>query len=287
MRALVTGGGGFAGSWLCRRLADQGHDVLSPSVDVTDRLEVGQMLEDAQPRWVFHLAAVSDPRSAARDSARAHEVNVEGTRNVLRASASLRRPPQVLFTSSSAVYAECGSPLTEDSPVSSGHSYVDSKLAAEAVCRVFSGDLRIAVVRPFNHTGPGQAPIRVVPALAAKVSESARTGKPVRAGRLDVRRDLTDVRDTVAAYIALMEAEAEGLFNVCSGIPTRLLDLAEELARLAGIDEPQFEFDPNLVRPDEPAVIVGDNSKLRQATGWAPRIPLSQTLADVLAELQF
>ena len=106
----------------------------------------------------------------------------------------------MVVTSSSAVYAPSEEPLAEESPIRHGPGYVESKLAAEAICAEWASRLRIVGARPFNHTGPGQPPVRVVPALARSVLAAASTAGPVIAGNLDVERDITDVRDVAGLH---------------------------------------------------------------------------------------
>lgn len=280
MRAFVTGGRGFAGSWLVRQLAQAGRKVSAPEVDVTDGASVAAAMVETRPDWVFHLAALSDPATCAADPQRALAVNAGGTANVLAAARLAGTDPVVLMSSSSAVYRPGPEALTEKALTVEGHPYAVSKLAAEEEAR--RSDLRVIVARPFNHTGPGQPAVRVIPALAESVLRARVNGGPIRTGNLDVRRDLTDVRDTVAAYVALVERAEPGTYNVCSGTAYLLADLARELADLAGLAQPRFETDPVRLRSDDPPIIVGDPSKLKTATGWEPQIPMGRTLADVL-----
>jgi GDP-4-dehydro-6-deoxy-D-mannose reductase len=113
----------------------------------------------------------------------------------------------------------------------------------------------------------------------------------IRAGNVDVRRDLTDVRDVVAAYRLLVEAAARGALpdrctvaNIASGEVVTVRQVIERLCALAGVT-PMIEIDQSLVRDGDPPEIRGDATLIRQLVGWRPQIPLQQTLADVLAAL--
>lgn len=288
MRAFVTGARGFVGRWLISHLTDAGAEVLTPHTDITDGPAIRGSISDARPDQVFHLAAVSDPARAVRDPEAARRVNGDGTANVLAAAASIDPPPVVLVTSSSAVYLPSDVAIDELSPTGGDHPYVASKLLAEAACEAYQGSpLRVVVARAFNHTGAGQPTLRVVPALGRAALLAAETGdRVVVAGDLSLRRDITDVRDVVRAYAALATAADAGVFNVCSGRGLLLADIARDIAALAGVADPVFKVDPSRVHPDDPPSIVGNPAKLNALTGWSPRIPLKQTLADVVAALR-
>jgi GDP-4-dehydro-6-deoxy-D-mannose reductase len=167
-----------------------------------------------------------------------------------------------------------------------------SKIAEEAVA--IEASVRygfpVVVTRSFNHTGPGQRPVFVVPAMARRVVAMKRGETScVRAGNVDIRRDLTDVRDVVRAYRLLLERiagdsiAASRVVNVASGEAVTIRSLIADLCELAGVPT-RIEVDDALVRADDPPEIRGDATLLTQLTGWRPEIPLHQTLADVLTE---
>jgi GDP-4-dehydro-6-deoxy-D-mannose reductase len=138
--------------------------------------------------------------------------------------------------------------------------------------------------RAFNHLGPGQGPNFVASALAERIASNERSGDDeIPVGNLEAQRDFTDVRDVVRAYRLLVEhAEAGGAYNVCSGRAVAVSDLAELL--LAHATSPmRLVIDPERHRPVDVPRVLGDESRLRAATGWQPTIPLEQTLADLLA----
>jgi GDP-4-dehydro-6-deoxy-D-mannose reductase len=164
--------------------------------------------------------------------------------------------------------------------------YAASKAAAElAGLQAWLGrGLEVIRARPFNHTGPGQQPSFVIPALARQVAEAARWGaSALQTGNLAAKRDLCDVRDVVRAYRLLAEMGRPGdAYNVCTGRSVPIEDLARRLLQLAGVDVP-LVVDPARIRPIDVPDMRGDPTRLGQTTGWTPAIPLDQTLADVLA----
>ena len=148
------------------------------------------------------------------------------------------------------------------------------------------------MARAFNHAGPGQRPVFVVPAMAQRVMAVKRgLATSIPAGNLDVRRDLNDVRDVVVAYRLMVEAAAGGgleerltVVNIASGEVVSVRSVIERLCSLAGVS-PVIEIDQSLVRFQDPVEIRGDATFINELVGWKPSIPLEQTLRDVLAAI--
>lgn len=290
-RALVTGGRGFVGTWLAAHLADEGDEVVvtGEEVDVTDAEAVRASLAEIRPDTVYHLAGWAAVGSSWESPAGVFAVNANGALHVLDAARRLESRPRVLIVSSAEVYGRVQPdqlPLTEDMAVSPVSPYAASKVAAEVVARqAFLGfDLDVFVVRPFNHIGPGQSPGFVVSDLAKRIVEAERSGATILSmGNPTPRRDLTDVRDVVRAYRLLVEGGTPGeIYNVCSGEDVVIGDLAQRLIDLSGT---KLELSTGSVdvRAVDVPVLRGDATKVRQATGWSPEIPLDDTLLDVLA----
>jgi len=295
MRVLVTGASGFVGRWLCRALSAKGHEVLDGEnrLDVTDHRALSEALARTKPDAVAHLAAVAFGPDAGADPARAFAVTVGGTINLLEAARSMGRPPAILITGSSEVYGTPAAgelPLTEAAPLRPVKPYALSKAAQESIGLAYAArhGLRVVVTRSFNHAGPDQRPVFVIPALAARVAAVARgETNEVTAGNLDVRRDLTDVRDVADAYVRLLEwlhTDTTGgeslVLNVCSGRSVAIRWLLDELCRLAGV-QPEIRIDPALVRSDDASDIRGDASAIERLVGWRATTPLETTLADI------
>jgi len=308
---LVTGADGFVGRWLVRALLASGHDVIGavqpgpPQDDgLTDAeraavrwlpLELGDVravrnVAEHRCDAVVHLAAVASGGDALRDPGHAWAVNAAGTARLLGEYGRQRlagdADPLVLLTSTAEVYGRGDAgPRAEGDPVNPCSPYAASKLGAELAARetrVRTG-LRVLVARAFPHTGPGQDERFVVPAFARRLRGARLAGaKVVKVGNLEPVRDLLDVRDVVAAYLALLAKGTPGeVYNVASETGHSLEALLARLAAIVGV-EAIAEPDPALVRPADIPHLVGDASKLRAATGWAPTIPLERTLRDVV-----
>jgi len=290
VRVLVTGSKGFVGHWLTAHLKDRGDDVvgLDTEVDITEPAGLRDFVADAAPEAICHLAARASVAASFGASEATYQVNTVGTANVLDAALGCSRPPRVLLVSSSEVYGRVTPgqlPLGEDQPFAPVSPYAASKAAAELIgLQAWLGSgLEVVRARPFNHTGPGQRPDFVVPALAEQIAEAVASGaERLSTGNLDARRDLSDVRDVVRAYrMLLVDGRPGEVYNVCRGQAVSIREVAERLLALAGVDLP-IVVDPQRVRPVEIPELRGDAGRIEAAVGWRPQFDLDRTLADVL-----
>ncbi len=293
MKALVTGASGFVGPHLVTHLLAEGDEVVEPgdhtnSFDVTDADAVQRAFAAAEPEVVYHLAARTHVGDSWRDPQSVLRVNVLGTANVLQAAQAVgvRR---VLVVGSAEEYGRADPadvPLREDAPLRPLSPYAASKVGASylALQAWLGGKLETIRVRPFSHTGPGQAPSFFVPAIASRIVDAERRGlDAIVAGALDPVRDFSDVRDVVRAHRLLMvNGEPGEVYNVCSGVGVSAGEIAQRL--LAHAQRPlRIEVDESLLRPADIPELVGDPGKLQHATGYQPQYSFEQTLADVLA----
>jgi len=294
VRALVTGAGGFVGVHLVQHLAAAGDDVIeldvrADGIDITEADDLTRAVVKAEPEAVYHLAGASDVGGSWGAPRATFLANALGTLNVLEASREAGAE-RVLAVTSADVYGrvtEDELPLTEDQPLRPVSPYAASKVAADALAQQAWLGHRFPVirVRAFNHLGPGQSDRFVAPSLAARIARNESDGgEVVPIGNLEPRRDVTDVRDVVRAYRLLVaHGEPGEVYNVCSGRAVSVRQMAEHLLGMAR-HPMRLVSDPDLQRPVDIPVLVGDNHKLAMATGWSPTIPLETTLADVLAE---
>lgn len=294
MRALVTGGSGFVGSWLRAHLEEMGDEVLTPGeeLDVTDPLTVDRALTGARAEAVYHLAGLAHVGRSWEEPVPFFETNAVGTLHVLDAARRCQLVPRVLVVSSAEVYGAVQPdelPLVEEAPLRPVSPYAVSKAAAEMLgLQAHLGwGVPVIRVRPFNHLGPGQSPTFAVPALAGRILEALRTGSGVlRTGNLSARRDFTDVRDVVRAYRLLVErGEPGAVYNVCSGRDVSIESVVKDLMAISGSDL-RVERDPDLTRPVDVPALRGDASRLEGATGWVPTVPLEESLRAVLESLR-
>lgn len=294
MKALVTGSSGFVGRHLIEHLRSQGDEVIEcdraeGGPDMTDTSALEDFFDSARPEIVFNLAGSADVGGSWQDPLQTFRTNAEGTLNVLLAA---RRAgvARTLTVTSADVYGrvtEKDLPLTERSALRPVSPYAASKVAADylALQATLGFGLDVVRVRPFNHIGPGQSERFVAAAIAARVARNEASGADsVPVGNLTPKRDFTDVRDVVRAYRLLAEHGACGeVYNVCTGTAIAIQELADRLIAMASTPM-HLATDASLERPIDIPVLVGDNSRLRAATGWEPRIPLEETLSDLLED---
>jgi GDP-4-dehydro-6-deoxy-D-mannose reductase len=312
MRVLVTGASGFVGGHLCEHLIAEGDQVVGLSASgrwpaglahlnrlvrieacdlaEVDEFELADRIARKQPEAIYHLAAQSNPQQSVSDPRGTWALNLGGALNLLEAvkTAALSPAPRVLLVGSGVSYGNPAPehlPVSEDCPLRPNNPYASSKAAADllGIQHTLSHATDVVIVRPFNHAGPRQSPRYVLAALAMQVAEvEAGLRARVEVGNLDVIRDFTDVRDVVRAYRLLIQrGQAGEIYNLGAGRGTRLAEALELLiARAASPVE--VRIDPERVRPVDLPLLVADASKLQSATGWSARIPIEQTLADML-----
>jgi GDP-4-dehydro-6-deoxy-D-mannose reductase len=300
MRAFVTGGNGFVGRYLAGELRTRGFETvvgghssdggdLDLAFDLRDGHSVAAAVADARATVIFHLAAQAFVPRATQDPLETYDVNVMGTARLIEAIRHLPEAsrPALLFVSSAEVYgaqAESDLPLRETTLPAPATPYAASKLAAEAIVLGSARTYGFAaiVARAFNHIGAGQSERFAVAGFAQRLATIAAGGAPLLpVGNLETMRDFLDVRDVVRAYVELALRGRWGeIYNVCSGVPTRMADVLRQLVMAAHVAV-EIREDPALMRPTDVRVVYGDNAKLRAATGWQPSYPLAQSLREV------
>jgi GDP-4-dehydro-6-deoxy-D-mannose reductase len=286
-RAFVTGGAGFAG----RHLLALVPDAVAPSreeLDLLDADAVRGAVHEAAPEAVFHLAALASVGRSWEAPAETLTGNVAMTAHLLEAVRLEAPEAAVVMVGSGEVYGRPARlPVDEDAPLRPQNPYAVSKAACDLLGGQYADayGLRVVRMRPFNHAGPGQSDDYVVGTLTRQVAEAEAAGRDeaaLRTGNPDSARDFTDVRDVVRAYVAAASVEA-GAFNVASGRTVTVRELIE-LVRAAARLPVRHEVDASRVRAHDVPEVRGSAERLREATGWAPEIPLERTVADALDE---
>lgn len=304
MRILVTGITGFVGHHLATLLRESGHEVaglvlgrdepVPPGVevhwgDITDPAAVAAAVAAVRPEGVLHLAGASSVGASFANPLGTWRINLDGTMAVLEAVRAAEVPPRTVVITSGEVYGQVpldALPVDEDTPMRPLSPYAASKAAADLAAlqyRIGYG-LPVIRVRAFNHVGPGQDARFVLPNVARQIAIAERDGLDrvtLRLGNLTARRDFTDVRDMVRAYLRILEAgDPDVAYLACSGGSVSIRDLVDGVVAAARL-EVEVESDPGLLRPGEQPDLYGSPSRLAEL-GWSPSIPLPQTLADTL-----
>ncbi|HXY41244.1 MAG TPA: GDP-mannose 4,6-dehydratase [Vicinamibacteria bacterium] len=311
MRLLVTGAGGFVGghlvSWLGREHPEvevfgavlpqggiswgSGVGMQALEADLCDAASTAALVETVRPHRVLHLAGQSSPQHSLVDPGGTLRANVLGIVHVLDAARRLGLRPEVLVVGSAEEYGPCQPeelPLPETAPLRPASPYAVSKVAQAALAMLYgpAGGMRVVVTRTFHHTGPGRGEAFAESSFARQVAEIEAGLRPpvIEVGNLEAVRDFTDVRDVVRAYWLLAEkGEGGTVYNVCSGRGRRIGELLQ-LLLAASPAQVEVRLDPRRLRPSDVPAQVGDPSRLQAATGWLPRIPLEETLRDLLAD---
>lgn len=299
-RILVTGASGFAGmhlidalphevdvvAWDRTRVGQSHGRVTWETIDLLDSRAVADAFSEAMPDEVYHLAGAAHVGQSFAAAGMTLATNVLGTHHLLDAMRQRRSAARILVTGSATVYRPSLEALDERAPIGTVNPYAFSKFAQEQVAlRAHEDDgIDTIVVRAFNHIGPRQQPTFFASSFARQIAEIEAGVRPPRmlVGNLDARRDLTDVRDTVRAYTALMARGRSGqVYNVSCGTAVRVGEILERLLALAQVPV-VVDTDPALLRPSDTPVILGSHDRLTRDTGWRPAIDLDTTLRDLL-----
>ena len=268
-----------------------GHDLGAGHGDAPRRL--AELMSEREVTRVVHLAGQSSAGASFQDPVGTLRANLHGTVELLEALRHLRQdgvaPPTTLAVGSAEEYgaaARPDRPCREDDPILPISPYGTSKAAATLLCGQYhrSFDLPVIAVRAFSHTGPGHDARFVFPSFAAQIASiEAGCAEPVlRVGDLSPNRDFTDVRDVVRAYRALLTSGVAGqVYNVCSGSSLTIQDGLDILLGLSSVSV-RVQPDPARMRPVDIPCLVGDSTKMIQATGWSAGLDFSDTLRDLL-----
>jgi GDP-4-dehydro-6-deoxy-D-mannose reductase len=307
-KAFITGVTGFAGTHLAKHLLDNDFIVCGTylsegsqvafkykdevelrQLDLLDEEKTHSIIESIKPDYVFHLAASTSPRESFKDPKKTFSNNVTSQINVLEALRKLEMlEAKILIVSSAEVYGHVKPsdlPIDESTPFTPTNPYAVSKIAQDYLGLQYflTNKLRIVRVRPFNHVGPGQSPSFVISAFAKKIVDIERGREEVmKIGNLTSKRDFTDVRDMVKAYLlALEKGEVGDVYNLGFGKSYKISDILEMMIRMSKA-RIKTEEDPDLMSPSDDPELLCDGSKFMSLTGWKPEIPIEKTLEDTL-----
>ncbi len=309
-RILITGFTGFAGShladhiltfpdaevygiqrWRSRTDHVEHLEGLVPVIecDLRDQTSVTRLIAEIRPTKIFHLAAQSYvPVSWSAPEESLH-TNLIGTLHLFEAVRGGGIDPMIMVAGSSEGYGLVHPgelPIKETNPLRPLSPYAVSKAAMDMLSYQYfqSYGMKIIRTRGFNHTGPRRGHVFVVSNFAKQIAEieAGKRSPAIRVGNLEAKRDFTDVRDMVRAYwLSLQKCEPGEVYNICSGKNWTIQEVLDKLLAKSEV-EIKIESDPARLRPSDVPVLLGDNTKFQNATGWRPEIPFEQTLQDTL-----
>jgi len=311
MKVLITGITGFAGSHLADYILGEHPDVEIYGIkrwrsrtdniehlvgrvklyecDLRDAFSVENVVAEIRPDRIFHLAAQSYVPSSWSAPSESLHTNILGQLNLFESIKRLKIDPRIQIACSSEEYGlvyEDELPIKETNPLRPLSPYAVSKVSQDLLGFQYfrSFGLHVVRTRGFNHTGPRRGDVFVCSNFAKQIVTMEKgLEKPIlKVGNLDARRDFTDVRDTVRGYwLSLERCDAGDVYNISSGRTYKIKDVVDMLIKNVSIDI-EIKIDPERLRPSDVPVLVGDNSKFHEKTGWKPEIPFEKTLSDLL-----
>ena len=308
LHILITGINGFVGTHLTRYLQSvmpyaELHgtifngkpdnlidNVNYHQLDLKDTDRVNKLIRIAQPDLIFHLAAYAFVPDSFVDPWQTLENNIKSQLNLFEACRLCDIQPKTLITSSATVYGSVQPdeiPLTENAPLRPSNPYAVSKITQEIMALQYqiTYGWHVVCARLFNHIGPGQNENFVAPAFAQQIAQiEIGIKEPViRVGDLSDKRDFLDVRDAVKAYQLLLDKGTSGeIYNIASGRSYSIQFMLDQLMTYSTQKNIHVETDQSRFRANSTPILQGDYTKLHEATGWSPEIPIEQTLEDIL-----
>jgi len=261
-------------------------DIHWMAVELLDRRAVIDAVAATRPSAVYHLAGSAHVAQSWQDTLATYQGNVLATHHLLVGLREAGLQPRVLVTCSGTVYAPQDRLITETDPLAPASPYASSKLAQEMLSRrAWQEDgIPTLIARSFNHIGPGQDPSYVTAGIARQVAriEAGKQDPVLVLGNLEPKRDLTDVRDTARAYVAMMAGATPGTpYNVCSGRQLSIRAVVETFVARARVPIALVQ-NPALFRPNDTPVMAGDPARLTADTGWTPAVPFEETVDQLL-----
>ena len=307
-KILIIGAAGFVGNYLIEALTNcDEYEVCATklpieniscermnedniyNLNILEKDSIVDLLFSIRPDYIFHLAAQSSVSVAWNKPDLTIDINIKGAVNTLDAIREMYYKPRVLMIGSGEEYGHIKQdevPIIEDNSLRPGNIYAATKVCQNMISRIYhqAYDMDVMMVRAFNHIGPRQSSIFVISDFCRQVAEiELGIREPImHVGNLAARRDFTDVRDVVRAYILLMQYGKSGeTYNVGSGHAYEIREILDKIISLSE-REIAIEIDPNKIRPVDVPIIEADITKLVKTTGWSKEISLEQTLVETL-----
>ena len=317
MKVLITGIAGFVGNHLIEYLTgieegdtlditgadinldnfhykdrnDKNARVQTLEIDLRDRKAVDSLINDFRPDIIYHLAAQSSVSYSWKNPIETFEINVSGGVNILESLKKHCPGCKILVACTAEEYGEQengnGEPITEDFKIYPTNPYAISKSALDFFSTTYQkiNNLNIYVSRSFNHTGPGQSDRFVTSDFSRQIAEIEKGLREpeIFVGNINVFRDFLDVRDVISAYKCILDRGKAGeVYNVCSGVKTKISGILDILLSYSSTKEIKIVVDKNKLRPIDLKSIYGDNKKLKLDTGWKQNYNIKASLLDTL-----
>lgn len=296
-KILIIGANGFVGKYLIEEFQKDNYEIIAcdkckPTqniknvkyydIDILKKEAVESLIMECNPKYLINLAAISSVGASWNIPDATVEVNVVGTLNILEAVRKYNSTCKVLIIGSSEEYETKNEPLKETDKINANNPYGISKVAQENFAKIYKEKygLNIVCTRSFNHTGVGQLEKFVIPSFCKQTAEIDKTNKPgkIYVGNISAYRDISDVKDVVEVYKALLENETEEfVYNVGSGNSYKMEDLLKYIVSLSS--QPiEIVMDKEKIRPVDTPYICCDNTKIKK---YFKNTDIKQTIKEM------
>lgn len=259
------------------------------SLNMLDYDSLEKYVIEFNPTHVLHLASFSSVSLSWNNPAGCFLNNTSIFLNLVEVIRKNGIQPRVLSIGSSEEYGVVRTesiPLLENTELNPSSPYAIARVSQEQLSLLYQRafGINMVVTRSFNHIGPRQKEVFVIPHFVKEIIAAKKQGLTeirLRTGDTSVIRDFLDVRDVVKAYYILLEKGKGGeVYNVCSGTGNSLSYIINVLEKITGMKVVQV-VDKDLLRPIDNPVIIGNNEKLKNI-GWNPSFTLEQSLQDII-----
>lgn len=264
-------------------------DISFKKANILDKDEVFETIKEFTPDYILHLAALSSVGKSWEEPELCFLNNTGIFLNIVEAVRKQQIKCKILCIGSSEEYGYVGSdqiPISEQININPSSPYAVTKVAQEGLskCYVAKYHMDINLTRSFNHIGPRQKDAFVIASFCKQIAQAYVSGQKelkMVTGNLNVIRDFLDVRDVVVAYDLILKHGKPGeIYNVCSGQGYALDDVIKLLEEISGLNI-ETSINPEYLRPNDMPIIIGDNKKIIDDTGWKPIYTIKQSLTDI------
>lgn len=304
---MITGAAGFVAGYFTEYLKENnleynilGLDILDEfycsykyfkykKINLCDKELIKEVIENFKPDYILHLASISSVSQSWQQPVESFVNNTNIFLNIIESLRELKSSARILSVGSSEEYGNYPPdkmPLKEEYELKPCNPYAVARVSQEMLSKLFADSFGVNIImtRSFNHIGPKQRDVFVIPSFVKQLVEIKKnpSKNSMDVGNIEIIRDFLDVRDVVDAYYKLLtEGRVGKVYNVCSGKGVKLKEIIEIVSDELGI-KPQINIDKSKIRPTDNMVIIGDNSKLKNELGWSQKYELKTTLKELI-----
>ena len=259
--------------------------------DLRDYISIHEAVNQAQPDYVFHLAAQSYPKTSFDSPLDTLETNVQGTANVLEALRKNNIDAVTHVCASSEVFGRVPKeklPIDEECTFHPASPYAISKVGTDLIGRYYGEayDMKVMTTRMFTHTGPRRGDVFAESTFAKQIAmiEAGLIPPIVKTGNLDSLRTFADVRDAVKAYYMLVTVNPipAAYYNIGGTYSCTIKEMLNTLVSMSTVKDIKVETEAERLRPIDADLQVPNTAKFEAVTGWRPEIPFETTMSDLL-----